>query len=114
MELITGPDGSKFYSDVDLHGVYEVNGRNGWSVALQEKLNCRFVERMLQHGPQDLWTDRNNRAVAGPNDGPQVGGDTTLTAILPDGSSVHIKTLQEMKSFYGSISVDWRSIYPYH
>jgi hypothetical protein len=114
MELITGPDGRRFYSDVDLHGVYEANGRNGWTAALQDKLNCQFVERMLQHGPQDLWPDRNNRAVAGPNYGPQVGGDKSLTAILPDGNSVHIKTLPEMKAFYGSIGVDWRSIYPNH
>lgn len=116
-EVIRGPDGPRgYYSDTDLHGVYNLDGSQGWSPALLEKLKCHFFERGVQHGPHDVWPSRNDRAVAGPNYGPQVGGKDgkALTAYLPDGSAVHVTTLEQMKALYRAIGVDWQALYPYH
>lgn len=114
-EIIRGPGGSRgFYSDTDLHGVYNLDGSQGWSNALLQKLQCQFFDRGVQHGPHDVWPDRNNKAVAGPNYGPQVGGGKALTAYLPDGSAVHVTTLEQMKGLYRAIGVKWENVYPYH
>jgi hypothetical protein len=114
-EIIRGPGGPRgFYSDTDLHGVYNLDGSQGWSNALLQKLQCHFFERGVQHGPHDVWPDRNNRAVAGPNYGPQVGNGKALTAYLPDGSAVHVTTLAQMKALYRAIGVKWESVYPAH
>lgn len=116
-EVIRGPDGPRgYYSDTDLHGVYNLDGSQGWSPALLEKLKCHFFERGVQHGPHDVWPSRNDRAVAGPNYGPQVGGKDgkALTAYLPDGSAVHVTTLDQMKALYRAIGVEWQALYPHH
>jgi hypothetical protein len=113
-ELIRGPNGEKFYSDTDLHGVYNLDGTDGWSQDLLEKLECHFFDRGVQHGPQDNWVLRNDRARAGPNYGPQVGGGKTLTAIFPDRTKMWARTLREMKDLYRAIGVDLKSVYPYH
>jgi hypothetical protein len=114
-EVIRGPDGPRgYYSDTDLHGVYNLDGSQGWSPALLEKLKCHFFERGVQHGPHDVWPSRNDRAVAGPNYGPQVGNGKALTAYLPDGSAVHVTSLEQMKALYRAIGVDWQALYPYH
>jgi hypothetical protein len=114
-EIIRGPAGRNgYYSDVDLHGVYEVGGRQGWTDALRRKLDCHFFDRGVQHGPHDVWPDRNNLAKAGTNYGPQVGGKnkSTLTAYLPDGRALQITTLEEMRAFYTDIGVNFKAIYP--
>ncbi len=116
-EVVSGPGAERgYYSDTDLHGVYDLDGSPGWTPALQGELQCRFFDRGIQHGPHDVWPDRNNRAVAGPNYGPQVGGpdQKALTAYRPDGSAVHLETLDQMREFYRAIGVDWNSIYPNH
>ena len=113
-ELIRGPEGERFYSDTDLHGVYNLDGTNGWSDDLFKKLQCRFFDRGIQHGPHDNWLLRNNPAEAGPNYGPQVGGGKTLTAIFPDGSKMWVQNLQEMKALYRAIGVNWNTVYPGH
>jgi hypothetical protein len=115
-EIIRGPGGPNgYYSDVDLHGVYKVGGQQGWSNDLLRKLKCHFFDRGVQHDPQDVWPDRNNLAKAGPNYGPQVEIDgKTLTAYLPDGRTLAITTLEQMRAFYRDIGVNFNAIYPNH
>ena len=113
-EIIRGPKGEKFYSDTDLHGVYNLDGTDGWSEELLEKLQCRFFDRGIQHGPHDNWWLRNDRLRAGLNYGPQVGNGKTLTAIFPDGTRLWITTLSDMKALYRAIGVDWKKVYPHH
>lgn len=113
-EVITGPNNERFYSDTDLHGVYNLDGTSGWSDALLQKLECHFFDRGVQHGPHDAWPLRNDARRAGPNYGPQVGNGKALTAYFPDGRSVHLTTLEAMKALYSAIRVDWHSVYPYH
>lgn len=110
--VIRSARGTRYYSDADLHGVYNLDGTSGWTREFASKLNCQFIDRLIQHGPHDLWPDRLNRAVAGPNYGPQVGNGKSMTAYLPDGSALHITTLEQMKAFYGAIGVRWQSVYP--
>ncbi len=115
-QLIVGPDGSKYYSDTDLHGVYDQNGKSAWTPDLFKALQCGTIDSGIQHGAHDDWPDRNNENVAKANYGPQVGGDPdnpkTLTAILPDGRLVCIRSLAQMKQLYAAIGVNFSSIYP--
>lgn len=113
-KVIRGPKGEMYYSDTDLHGVYNLDGTNGWSDALFQKLQCRFFDRGIQHGPHDNWEKRNDPVASGGNYGPQVGPAKPLTAIMPDGSMYWIRSLSEMKAFYRSIGVDFKRIYPNH
>jgi hypothetical protein len=111
-ELILDQDGSKFYSDTDLHGVYNTNGTNAWSDQLGQQLKCNTLDQGIQHPPHDDWPDRNNKAIAGDNAGPQIGGGQSITAILPDGRTLQINTLAEMKQLYKAIGVNFNSVYP--
>ncbi|HEY3738421.1 MAG TPA: hypothetical protein VGL53_01190, partial [Bryobacteraceae bacterium] len=111
-ELILDQDGSKFYSDTDLHGVYDANGNNAWSDALGKELKCGTVDQGIQHPPHDDWADRNNKAAAGQNCGPQIGNGKTITAIFPDGTTRRATTLAEMKELYQAIGVSWNNVYP--
>jgi len=113
-KVIRGPNGEMYYSDTDLHGVYNLDGTSGWSDSLFKKLQCRFFDRGIQHGPHDEWPLRNDPVASGGNYGPQVGPDKPLTAIMPDGSMYWIKSLSEMKAFYRSIGVDFSHVYPDH
>lgn len=70
-EIIVDPNGNRLYSDTDLHGVYDLKGKNAWSPDLQQTINDSFLENMVQHSPHDNWPDRNNLGVAGPNAGPK-------------------------------------------
>ncbi|MDP8982282.1 MAG: hypothetical protein M3O35_17025 [Acidobacteriota bacterium] len=119
-QLIVDQDGSKFYSDTDLHGVYDLNGNDAWSNEMAQQLRCGTVDKGIQHDPHDNWTDRNNKAVAKANYGPQIGprpgqesGDPrTITAILPDCTTVRIGSLAEMKQLYRAIGVNFGRVYP--
>jgi hypothetical protein len=117
-QLILDQDGSKFYSDTDLHGVYDANGNSAWSDELGTQLKCNTLDQGIQHPPHDIWADRNNPAIAGQNAGPQIGCDKdnnnckTLTAILPDGRTLRISTLDQMKQLYKAIGVNWNKVYP--
>lgn len=110
-ELIVGADGSKFYSDIDLHGVYNADGSNGWTAALEEALRCDLFDRGVQHGPHDLFALRLDKK-AGPNYGPQVGNGKTVTAVFPDGTVLRATTLAEFKLLYKMIGADFEKIYP--
>lgn len=111
-EVIRDRQGNAFYSDIDLHGVYNRDGTSGWSNELHAELDCGLFDRGVRHGPHDVWPDRNNLAKAGPNYGPQIGNGKTITAILPDGQIVRAATLAEMKQLYRAIGVDFSKIYP--
>lgn len=107
-EIIVDPKGNRLYSDTDLHGVYDLNGKDAWSPGMQQKMNDSFLEKMVQHDPHDVWPDRNNLAVAGPNAGPK----PPITAYLPDGTTQHMTTIDQMKQFYQAYGMDWNSLYP--
>lgn len=107
-QIIVDPNGNRFYSDTDLHGVFDANGANAWSDGLRQKMNDSFLETMVQHPPHDNWPDRNNLPVAGPNAGPK----PPVTAYLPDGSTQHLKTVADMKQFYTAHGMNWNSLYP--
>lgn len=107
-QLIVDPKGNRLYSDTDLHGVYDANGKDVWSEGLKQTMNDSFLENMVQHPPHDNWPDRNNMDVAGPNAGPK----PPITAYLPDGTTQHMNTMDEMKQFYTAHGMDWRALYP--
>ncbi len=107
-QLIVDPKGNRLYSDTDLHGVYDLNGKDAWSGSLKEKMNDSFLENMVQHGPHDNWDIRNDKDLAGPNAGPHA----PVTAYLPDGSAQHLETVEHMKEFYLKHGMDWNSLYP--
>lgn len=111
-QLILDQDGSKFYSDTDLHGVYDMNGNNAWSGGLEQQLKCGTVDQGIQHPPHDNWPDRNNEAIAGQNVGPQIGDGKSITAILPNGQTLRICNLDQMKQLYKAIGVNFNRIYP--
>ncbi|MFZ2148959.1 MAG: hypothetical protein WAV28_17245 [Sedimentisphaerales bacterium] len=101
--------GNAFYSDYDLHGIYSgETGKNTYYEAKRQQLNTDLGGDLIQHGPHDLWPDRNNAKVAGPNAGPQ----PPVTAYMPDGSTVHLETIADMQAFYSQNSIDWKGIYP--
>jgi hypothetical protein len=104
--------GTRYYSDTDLHGIYNANGTDAWNDDIARIMNRNLGERMIQHGPQDKWVDRLDKAKVGDNAGPQAGNGKAVTAYLPDGSTQHLTTLQEMKSFYLARGMNWNAIYP--
>ena len=108
-QLILDPNGNRLYSDTDLHGIYNENGPDAWSAGVQERMNDSFLERMMiQHGPQDNWPVQNDPALAGPTAGPK----PPVTAYLPDGTTQHMRTIEDMKQFYHAHGMDWQSLYP--
>ena len=109
-QIIVDPKGNRLYSDTDLHGVYDLNGKDAWTDGLKQKMNDSFLENMVQHPPHDNWTDRNNLSAAGPNAGPK----PPVTAYLPDGTTQHMQTIDEMQQFYSAHGIDWKSLYPGH
>ncbi len=118
-----------YHSDYDLHGVYNKYGENVYSARWARHANEKLLKRnkhratatrgpdgkirdspeLIQHGPHDMWDERNRRA-AGPNRGPQ----PPATAYMPDGRAVHLKTIADMKKFYRQHNIDWAAIYPRH
>lgn len=105
--IIRDKQGNAYYSDYDLHGVYkDKTGKDAYSESVRKDLNRRFGEDLVQHGPHDNWEDRL-KDTAGRNKGPQ--GDST--AYLPDGSSVHLATIADMKAFYKKHGINWDQIW---
>lgn len=97
----------KFYSDYDLHGVYDVRGERAFqSSNFRQVIKERTKHEMVQHGPHDDWTERNNPDFAGPNAGPQ----PPMTAYLPDGTMAWIDSIPKMRDFYRRNNIPW----PYH
>ncbi len=104
--VLRDQEGAAFYSDYDLHGVYD--GRSPTSSAYTEefkgKLNEQFNGEIIQHGPHDDWPGAYDEAKGGANYGPQ----PPVTAYLPDGTSVHLETIADMKRFYSAHGIPWR------
>jgi hypothetical protein len=100
--------GTKYYSDYDLHGVYDAKtGKDAYNENLRKNLNKKFGDEIIQHGPHDDWPKRN-KPEAGPNRGPQ----PPVTAYLPDGSAVNLESIEEMEQFYREHNIHWDIIYP--
>ena len=107
--LVMDKQGNKFYSDYDLHGVYDKKtGRDSYSEAKREQLNKGFGAELIQHPPHDNWPERNNPKMA-PNDGPQ-GNSTAYIG----GQAYHLETIADMKAFYKAHGIPWEEIYPNH
>jgi hypothetical protein len=93
----------KYYSDYDLHGVYDEKGQPAFkSAEFQQLMNERFKHPLIQHGPQDDWPKRESDE-AGPNKGPQ----PPVTAYLPNGDTEYLQTIAEMKAFYARHKIPW-------
>lgn len=107
--VIRDPQGNAYYSDYDLHGVYDgKTGANAYSEGFRDGLNRRMGEDMVQHGTHDQWGSRNNPKAAGDNYGPQ----PPCTAYTPDGKAVHLETVADMKAFYKEHNINFDAIYP--
>lgn len=104
-----------YYSDYDLHGVYDRDGRPAYDDrSVKDRLNARFGKNLIQHGPHDEWPDRLS-AGAGPNRGPQPPATAYVPVDGPDGKEVRkyqFTSRTEMKQFYEAHNIDWDSIYP--
>jgi len=115
---LVSQDGKYFYSDIDLHGVYDSAGNDVTRQFFNELMkNPQYrnssLQDLIQHYPQDWWQFRNNAEVAGSNYGPQVGGGKTATAYLPD-STVRLETLAQMKALYSENNINFSWLYPHH
>ncbi len=107
--VVRDGQGNAFYSDYDLHGVYDAKtGQNAYSESLRNELNKDMGGEMIQHGPHDEWPKRNDKNEAGPNYGPQ----PPCTAYGPDGSTYRLETFDDMRAFYEQHNINWRSLYP--
>ncbi len=115
---LVSQDGKYFYSDIDVHGVYDSAGNDVTRQFFNELIkNPQYrnspLQELIQHYPQDWWQFRNNPAVAGTNYGPQVGGGKTATAYLPD-STVRLETIAQMRALYSENNINFSWIYPHH
>lgn len=108
--VLRDPQGNAYYSDVDLHGVYRADsGKSAWKEGMEKEISKSIdpdVE-LVQHGPHDEWLGRLDKSN-GKNYGPQ--GDST--AYLPDGTRVHLETIEDQAAFYRKHGIDWNSLYP--
>jgi hypothetical protein len=112
---LVSQDGKYFYSDIDLHGVYDSAGNDVTDQFFNELIKDPQyrnspLQELVQHYPQDRWPLRN---TPGPNYGPQVGDGKTATAYLPN-STVSIETLAQMKALYSENKINFSWLYPNH
>lgn len=104
-EVITTRQGGYIYSDIDVHGVYDLKGNWAGSNAALKALNGTTTQRFFQHRAQDDFVQRND--PRGPSFGPQ----PPVTAYTPSGP-VQLNTMAEMKAFYDANHIDWHALYP--
>jgi len=112
---LVSQDGKYFYSDIDLHGVYDSAGNDVTDQFFDELIKDPQyrdspLQELVQHYPQDRWPLRN---APGANSGPQVGNGKTLTAYLPN-STVALDTLAQMKALYAQNKINFSWLYPTH
>ena len=112
---LVSQDGKYFYSDIDLHGVYDSAGNDVTDQFFNELIKDPQyrdspLQELVQHYPQDRWPLRN---TPGPNYGPQVGDGKTATAYLPN-STVSLQTLAQMKALYAQNKINFSWLYPNH
>jgi hypothetical protein len=115
---LVSQDGKHFYSDIDVHGVYDSAGNDVTRKFFNELIkNPQYrnspLQELIQHYPHDWWQFRNNPEIAGTNYGPQVGGGKTATAYLPD-STVRLDTIAQMKALYSENKINFSWLYPHH
>ena len=121
--ILSSKNGTRYYSDADLHGVYRVwlpgvGAVDQWRAdptGVARAFNQNLTAPMIQHGPQDDWPERNNRTVY--LNGVQIdngayGPLPPATAYLPEGGTAHLTNLWQLKEFYLTRGIDWLSIYP--
>ncbi len=94
--------GEKFYSDIDLHGIYDLRGRPQWDLFRASVLNVRLKDRLIQHGPHNCW-EKRNAPEAGLNGGPQ----PPVTVYMPDGTLFYLRTDKQMQAFYAKHKLPW-------
>jgi len=112
---LVSQDGKYFYSDIDLHGVYDSAGNDVTDQFFDELIKDPQyrnspLQELVQHYPQDRWPLRN---TPGANYGPQVGNGKTATAYLPN-STVSLQTLAQMKALYAENKINFSWLYPNH
>src|SRR5271154_2062722 len=112
---LVSQDGKYFYSDIDLHGVYDSAGNDVTDQFFDELIKDPQyrnspLQELVQHYPQDRWPLRN---TPGANYGPQVGNGKTATAYLPN-STVSLQTLAQMKALYSENKINFSWLYPNH
>jgi hypothetical protein len=104
--VVVGPTGEAFYSDYDLHGTYDTQGKNTWYDGREEHLAPQLDEDqpdLIQHGPHDRWPRRLYHSWGGKNAGPQ----PPVTAYTPDGEPVALTSVADMKAFYAQNCIEW-------
>lgn len=104
-EVITTRQGGYIYSDIDVHGIYDLKGNWAGSNAALKTLNGTTTQRYFQHRAQDDYVQRND--PRGASFGPQ----PPVTAYTPNGP-VQLNTMAEMKVFYEANQIDWHALYP--
>ena len=104
-EVITTSRGGFIYSDIDVHGIYDIKGNWAGSNAALKALNGTTAGRFFQHGAQDDFALRND--PKGPSFGPQ----PPVTVYTPNGP-VHLSTAEEMRQFYIANGINWNALYP--
>jgi hypothetical protein len=104
-EIIVTRDGGYIYSDVDLHGAYDLKGNWVGSNALLKSLNNTTTDRFFQHGAQDDFFGRNT-----PGSG-SFGPQPPVTVYFPGGRS-ELTTIKQMEDFYLQNGIKWGDIYP--
>ena len=122
--LVLDSDGKALFADMDLHGYYDMDGKNAWpqgnDTALLEEINQEVKGQrgsdMVKHGPHDCWPDRNFD-IAKSNKGPQVGNGKSITAYIPDTDSpggvkvLKIDNETDFEALYEALGIDWNSVY---
>ena len=109
--------GRHFFSDTDIHGVYDSAGNDVTEQFFDEIIKRQYrdnpIQDVVQHGTHDTWAKRNDPIAAGGNYGPQVGDGKTVTVYGP-GSTVQLSSISQMKAFYTENGMNWAAIYPNH
>lgn len=94
---------ANFYSDIDLHGVYDERGQQRWTPSMKDELlNPLLSDRLIQHGPHDCWEKRNS-PKAKTNRGPQ----PPVTVYTPDGLVYSLQSAAHMQAFYAQRKLPW-------
>jgi hypothetical protein len=104
-EVITTRSGQYIYADIDVHGIYGLDGTWAGSNAALKTLNGTTIERFFQHGAQDDFFHRNDPTNK------MYGPQPPVTIYLP-GQVIHLATMEEMRAFYVAHNINWDAIYP--
>ena len=122
-------DNKALYSDLDLDGYYDANGKSLMPVddvveseKARAKINKNFKRKkntgeteeieLVQHHPHGDWEDVN---LKGANCGPQVRNGKSITALFQDDKGVvrevHLDSIEILAEFYFAFNIDFKAIY---